>query len=598
MIPTINLDLLPMKGHYLFFNAATAPIVPFLPTIARQLGFSGTIVGIIYTVLTITGMFAKPIMGGIADRFHSKKLMFLLFQVVTAVSMLGINFISEIPTESKVHFACDNGAAVFDTSVSNKNITDNCAPARIAAENGLRDILHCQMSCEVPNASIYKTVCENWKSAKYCLDHPEKFEFTAQVPVDTILLMDENMFFRVPNVTMLDGSTVKPICPNAESSISTVCDMTCDSHAINSLISETRVDTHEYLYYHQFWLFLMLAIFVWVGMAVVVSVGDAICFEKLGDKPNLYGNQRLWGSIGWGTFSIIAGFLVDANSEGETKKNYSSAFYLMLVMMGLDVLVSSRLKYNQINISNNILRDVGKLISRPRIVVFLCWCAFVGACTGCLWQFQFWLLEDLARLQENNSGCDMHLWIKTLEGLVMGIQCLGGELPFFFLSGWILKRIGHIHCMSIVLLGIGIRYVLYSTLVDPWWVLPIELLNGVTFGLFYATMASYASIAAPPGTEATIQGLVGAVFEGVGMSLGNTISGVLYDKYGGWTTFKSFGIVSLILCFVHILIQRFLLSSSAKNKDFDEETSTRYAPPKEAIRILDEENQELALVRD
>lgn len=87
----------------------------------------------------------------------------------------------------------------------------------------------------------------------------------------------------------------------------------------------------------------------------------------------------------------------------------------------------------------------------------------------------------------------------------MGIQCLGGELPFFFLSGWILKRIGHVHCMSIVLLGIGVRYTLYSFLLNPWWVLPIELMNGVTFGLFYATMASYASIVAPPGTEATIQ---------------------------------------------------------------------------------------------
>lgn len=144
---------------------------------------------------------------------------------------------------------------------------------------------------------------------------------------------------------MLDGSTVKPICPNAESSISIICDMTCDSHAVNSLISRTRVDTHEYLQYYQFWSFLILAICVWVGMAVVVSVGDAICFEKLGDKPNLYGNQRLWGSVGWGTFSIIAGYLVDANSEGETRKNYSTAFYLMLCMMGLDVLVSSRLKY-------------------------------------------------------------------------------------------------------------------------------------------------------------------------------------------------------------------------------------------------------------
>jgi hypothetical protein len=40
-------------------------------------------------------------------------------------------------------------------------------------------------------------------------------------------------------------------------------------------------------------------------------------------------------------------------------------------------------------------------------------------------------LEELAVAQ----GCDSFEWIKTLEGLVMGVQCFGGELPFFFISG-------------------------------------------------------------------------------------------------------------------------------------------------------------------
>lgn len=87
----------------------------------------------------------------------------------------------------------------------------------------------------------------------------------------------------------------------------------------------------------------------------------------------------------------------------------------------------------------------------------------------------------------------------------MGIQCFGGELPFFFLSGWILKKIGHVNAMSVVLFGFGVRFILYSVLSNPWLVLPIELLNGITFGLFYSTMASYASVVAPPGTEATLQ---------------------------------------------------------------------------------------------
>jgi len=33
---------------------------------------------------------------------------------------------------------------------------------------------------------------------------------------------------------------------------------------------------------YQFWLFFLLMIISWVSMAVVVSVGDAICFEMLG----------------------------------------------------------------------------------------------------------------------------------------------------------------------------------------------------------------------------------------------------------------------------------------------------------------------------
>lgn len=95
--------------------------------------------------------------------------------------------------------------------------------------------------------------------------------------------------------------------------------------------------------------------------------------------------------------------------------------------------------------------------------------------------------------------------MKTLQGLTMCIQCFGGELPFFFISGWVLKRIGHVNSMTLVLFAFGIRLCLYSVLTNPWWVLPIELMQGITFGIFYTTMATYASIVAPDGTAATLQ---------------------------------------------------------------------------------------------
>lgn len=95
--------------------------------------------------------------------------------------------------------------------------------------------------------------------------------------------------------------------------------------------------------------------------------------------------------------------------------------------------------------------------------------------------------------------------MKTLQGLVMGIQCFLGEVPFFFLSGKILKKLGHVNTMTLILFAFGVRFLCYSFLSNPWFVLPIEIMNGVCFGLFYATMASYASIVSPPGTEATLQ---------------------------------------------------------------------------------------------
>lgn len=56
----------------------------------------------------------------------------------------------------------------------------------------------------------------------------------------------------------------------------------------------------------------------------------------------------------------------------------------------------------------------------------------------------------------------------------------------------------------------------YSLVRDPWTILFLEVLHGPSLGLCWPTMVSYGDKVAPSGTKATIQGLVGAVFEGIG----------------------------------------------------------------------------------
>jgi exosortase/archaeosortase len=122
--------------------------------------------------------------------------------------------------------------------------------------------------------------------------------------------------------------------------------------------------------------------------------------------------QRLWGSVGWGTISILSGWLIDKFSEGKTTKNYAIGFYIMAVLLLLDMIVSSRLKYTQTKRSSNILKDVGKIFKSFRVIVFFLWCAVVGLGTAMIWNFLFWHLENLAVSQEK---CNYDSSMKTLQ---------------------------------------------------------------------------------------------------------------------------------------------------------------------------------------
>lgn len=62
------------------------------------------------------------------------------------------------------------------------------------------------------------------------------------------------------------------------------------------------------------------------------------------DKPHRYGQQRLYGALGWGILSGVTGFIIDAASEGKASKNYIYAFYLGAFFMLLDAAVSWNIK--------------------------------------------------------------------------------------------------------------------------------------------------------------------------------------------------------------------------------------------------------------
>ncbi|XP_073838628.1 sugar baby transporter isoform X1 [Musca autumnalis] len=571
MRPRIDKDLLPMKAHYFFFNAGTAPVVPFMPTLAKQLGYSNVVVGTMYAILPVIGMLAKPLCGFIADRYQRHRTLFIAAEILTAVAFFAIMFTPAIPQQlPSVTFHCHAGEANFHFCTE-----DQCTINEI--ERDYQDkALACKLTCPT-QAFMWDIICQDWNTTGLC----PPANNTANIDISatfTNLLVERNettnegcMFFSVPHIKAeVNGHNATMYCPKDKPYFSTLCSMDCNDTYLDGKIADSPViSTKAAMGLYQFWWFFGMLIISWIGMAAVVSIGDAICFGILGERAHLYGKQRLYGSVGWGIFSILAGVLVDKMSNG-VEKDYTIVFWMTAVLIGLDVVASMKLKHTQTHLSPNIVKDVGQMFLSVHCLIFFIWCIFIGLGTALIWNFLFVHLESL-------GGCDA-TYMKTLQGFVMSIQCFCGELPFFFFSGWILKKIGHVNAMSMVLFGFGVRFILYSMLQDPWYALPIELLNGVTFGLFYATMASYASIVAPPGTETTMQGLVGAIFEGVGVSLGSLIAGYLFDSIGGGHTFEIFGVAAFVAFIVHVCLQMYLQrhhsSSDENGKQIDDTNPT------------------------
>lgn len=53
----------------------------------------------------------------------------------------------------------------------------------------------------------------------------------------------------------------------------------------------------------------------------------------------------------------------------------------------------------------------------------------------------------------------------------------------------------------------------------------------------------------------SLQGMVGAAFDGGGVAVGSLLSGYLYGAYGGPLTFRIFGVGALVACVLYSILQ-------------------------------------------
>ncbi|XP_050435221.1 major facilitator superfamily domain-containing protein 6-like [Adelges cooleyi] len=310
-----------------------------------------------------------------------------------------------------------------------------------------------------------------------------------------------------------------------------------------------------------FWMYYGV---VFVGTFAMTSRGtleDTISVNALGKDSHKYGELRVWGSIGWGSMSFLSGAYVDWFSQGQTDKDYTPAFLISMFCSLLDMYISSKIKIVQENKDQRLSGDFKKMFIDKRLILLLPTVLVFGFFVSSIAHYQFWYLEDLIKMHHPENKP----WIKTIQGLCLSVQCFGGEIPLFFSSSFIIRRLGHKNIFSLSFFTLSLRLFLYSIIENPVWVLPVEVLHGITFALTFASVISYTAKLTPAGAEGTYQGFIGMMYYGIGIPLGGLVCAFSVHRVGIISTFTLLSIVAAIACITQIIINIFVRRSKANS---------------------------------
>ena len=265
------------------------------------------------------------------------------------------------------------------------------------------------------------------------------------------------------------------------------------------------------------WLLPIVAAYALFSAPIMPLVDNSV-MALLGERSALYGRQRVWGAIGWGIAGYAAGFLVEGWGIG-------FAFYGYLALMGIGLLVSSQLAIRPVSIAQPFWQGVGTLVRNRPLMVFLITVLFASMGSSVVHGYLFLFMADLGASER-------------LMGLSLTVSTLS-EMPVFFFSGWLLRKVG---ARGLLLLALGayvVRLLAYTFMPDVWYVLPINLLHGLTFSAMWVAGVSYANQVAPKGLGATAQGLLTGVSMGLGAASGALLGGLMYDSLGPVTLYRA-----------------------------------------------------------
>ncbi|NIK13018.1 MFS transporter [Alkalibacillus almallahensis] len=286
-------------------------------------------------------------------------------------------------------------------------------------------------------------------------------------------------------------------------------------------------------------LILLFAFLLYFFSAPITAFGDSLSQRRADELHISFGSIRMWGSIGFAVSSLAVGQYL-------TWTNIENIIWPYLLFGAFALIVAFRLTDAEPAKESVNLKSVKQLFKNGKLMTFLVLIMFIT-------------------ITHRTSDSYIGIYIAELGGTesLVGISWFVGvisEAAIFATAGYWFRKYKTLFFIIAAGLLYTIRWFLFGIIHDPWIVISLQFMHGLTFAVMYLTAFDYITRLIPKVVQGTGHLMFHTVFFGVSGIIGSLMGGSIIDYYDANMLYTILGFLALVgtvsLSIFHLVLEK------------------------------------------
>lgn len=536
--PFLNRSLLPSKLFNLLWFAGEASLLPFLPMYFRFIGLTAFQNGILGCTRVLVSFWASPLLRILAEKTNKRKCLLLALLLAAVISNISLGLTNSNESANFRTYICqraEDSELDFNRSISRVNGSNfSRLNASTKSSGKINTTGPITSFSNVPSTGNHSTQLHN----------TDLLTDKANGSFKSVMKNSNGIKTNLSGDKVIHSSLVVPHFVN--NSLST-------KESLHNNITRLEVQSVWYQIYglqidHTFKVLLTLVFFCEFFSSSMKGIGRSIFSDITRHNRGSRLGTGVWTSLGT---MLGAGVLVIAigyhHCDFGLKNSFYLHFYIFASFGALSFILGALLKEHEKKslVTLRFGKTFAYICCDVNMICFLAVLLVLGMAESLMYNFMMWYLQDLRAS------------IIVMATIV--VTSAFSEIPMLCISKHLIRCFGHHWVIFVSLFSYGGRFLFFSYFRNPWLILPIELLHGLSYTTVHSACASYAATVSLQGTEKTMKVIFSTVYHGFGMGVGGIAVALLYQLYGPTVVFRCAAGVCGIYALVFAMLQCILV---------------------------------------